>query len=366
MNEDGAGSARPVRLGIIGCGKVLSGPYRPVLGGLLDEGSAELAVACDLQPEREAFVRGAFGAERFTTDHSEVIAADDVDVVLVLTPPATHATLATQALAAGKHVLVEKPVALSLDDAKRVRDVAATSPGHLVCAPFVELSPTYRAIHDLVAAGRIGRVLTARAIYGWAGPDWGPWFYRGDGGGPMFDLGVYNLTTLTGLIGPVRAVAAMSGIAVPTRLVDGERITVEVDDNFQVLLDFGDAVFAVLTTGFTIQQLRTPAVELYGSTGTIQMLGADWQPAGYELWENQVGAWTLVDEAAPDWQYADGLRHLVEAIRAGVPPVLRPDHAVHVLEIMLLALQAGRDGRTHRLTTTFDRVDTTPPAVPAR
>jgi predicted dehydrogenase len=364
MSEGRPVSGDPIRLGIIGCGKVLSGPYRPVLSGLLAEGSAELVVACDMQPEREAFVRETFEAKRFTTDHREVVAADDVDVILVLTPPSTHAALAIEALTAGKHVLVEKPVALSLDDAQHVLGIASTSPGHLVCAPFVELSPTFRAMHDIVRAGRIGKVLSARAIYGWAGPDWGPWFYRGDGGGPMFDLGVYNLTTLTGLMGPVRRVAAMSAIAIPTRLVDGAPITVEVDDNFQVLLDFGDSVFAVLTTGFTIQQLRTPAIELYASTGTIQMLGADWQPAGHELWENEIGAWTLVEETAPEWKYADGLRHLVESIRAGVPPILRPDHAVHVLEIMLLALQAGRDGRTHETTTSFERQHPSPSQEP--
>jgi hypothetical protein len=96
------------------------------------------------------------------------------------------------------------------------------------------------------------------------------------------------------------------------------------------------------------------------------MLGADWQPAGYELWENEVGAWTLVEETAPDWKYADGLRHLVESIQAGVPPMLRPDHAVHVLEIMLLAVQAGRDGRTFQTTTNFDPVDVAALSVPGR
>ena len=92
----------------------------------------------------------------------------------------------------------------------------------------------------------------------------------------------------------------MSGIAVPERIVDGARLVPDVDDNFQLVLDHGDGVFSSLTTGFTIQQLRTPALELYGSTGTIQMLGADWQPDGFELWENAVGAWTLMPESAPD------------------------------------------------------------------
>jgi predicted dehydrogenase len=346
-------TTRPVRLGIIGCGRVLSGPYRPVLDRLLANEAVEITVACDTVPEREAFVRDTFGAKHFTPNHREVIDAADVDVVLVLTPPTSHSALVIEALEAGKHVLVEKPVALEMSDAKRVLKAWRAGPGHLVCAPFTTLSPTYKAIADVVRGGRIGRILTARSIYGWAGPDWGKWFYTGAGGGPLFDLGVYNLTTLTGLIGPVTRVAAVSGIAVPRRTVDGDEIEPDVDDNFQLVLDHGDGVLSTLTTGFTIQALRTPALELYGQTGTVQMLGADWQPDGFELWENEVGAWTLYPETDPGWLYADGLGHLVNAIRSGTEPTLQPEHAVHVLEVMLLAKESGRDGLTRELTTTF-------------
>jgi predicted dehydrogenase len=346
-------TTRPVRLGIIGCGRVLSGPYRPVLDRLLADEAVEITVACDTVAEREAFVRDTFGAKRFTANHREVIEAADVDVVLVLTPPTSHAALVIEALEAGKHVLVEKPVALEMSDAGRVLEAWRAGPGHLVCAPFTTLSPTYRAIEGLVRGGRIGRILTARSIYGWAGPDWGKWFYTGAGGGPLFDLGVYNLTTLTGLLGPVKRIAAVSGIAVPRRTVDGDEIEPDVDDNFQLVLDHGDGVLSTVTTGFTIQALRTPALELYGETGTVQMLGADWQPDGFELWENEVGAWTLYPETDPGWLYADGLGHLVSAIRSGTEPTLQPEHAVHVLEVMLLAKGSGRDGLTRDLTTTF-------------
>jgi predicted dehydrogenase len=347
---------RPVRLGIIGCGRVLSGPYQPVLERLLVDGKAEVTVACDVVAEREAFVRDTVGAKRFTSNHREVLVAPEVDVVLVLTPPTSHAALAIEGLEAGKHVLVEKPIALTMSDAGRVLEAWRAGSGHLVCAPFTTLSPTYQAIARLVQDSRIGRILTARSIYGWAGPDWGKWFYTGAGGGPLFDLGVYNLTTLTGVVGPVKRVAALSGIAVPRRTVDGDEIEPDVDDNFQLVLDHGDGVLSTLTTGFTIQALRTPALELYGETGTVQMLGADWQPDGYELWENDLGAWTLYPETDPDWLYADGLGHLVDAIRSGVAPTLQPEHAVHVLEVMLLAKQAGRDGLTRDVTTTFTPV----------
>src|SRR3712207_8783523 len=97
--------------------------------------------------------------------------------------------------------------------------------------------------------------LSARARDGWAGPDWSRRFYE-PGGGALFDLGVYNGTSLCGFFGPARRVTAMTGVAIPERIVDGERVAVRAGDNAHVLLDFGDARFAVVSTGFTIQKYR--------------------------------------------------------------------------------------------------------------
>ena len=174
----------------------------------------------------------------------------------------------------------------------------------------------------------------ARGRYGWSGPWWNDWFYR-DGGGPLFDLAVYNFTTLTGWLGPVRRVMAMCGTAVRERPVNGRPVPVQVEDSAQVLLDFGDALFAVVTSGYTIQQYRSPALELYGTDGTIQMLGDDWDPDGYELWQNQAGCWQVFKETDPGWPWTDGLRHVVECARRGTRPRVTPEHALHVLEVVL-------------------------------
>jgi predicted dehydrogenase len=203
-----------------------------------------------------------------------------------------------------------------------------------------------------VRAGDVGRLLSARARYGWSGPWWGEWFYR-PGGGALFDLGVYNLTALCALFGPVRRVAALTGVAIPERVVDGRRINVEAEDNAQLLLDFGESRFAAVTTGFTIQKYRSPAVEVYGSEGTIQLLGDDWAPEGWELWRNEDGYWQHHLESDPRWQWTDGLLHLVDCVESGRPPVTRPEHAYHVLEVMLAAQAAGRDGVAREIESGF-------------
>jgi predicted dehydrogenase len=103
-----------------------------------------------------------------------------------------------------------------------------------------------------------------------------------------------------------------------------------------------------------MQQYRSPCIEVYGSSGTIQMLGDDWDPEGYELWQNEVGAWQVYAETDPGWPWASGLEHLVECVRQGTRPLITPEHACHVLEIMLVAQESARDGQTHRLETDFE------------
>lgn len=343
--------AAPVRIGIIGCGSVMQRPYMNVFKQLRLEDKVEGIVLCDVKEERRALV-DQLGFQRFTTDYEEVIAADDVDAVLVLTSMQQHGPITKAAVQAGKHVLVEKPMSSDLDEAAEIVALAKDSPGYMIPAPHVVLSPTYQAIWRHIHSGDIGKPYMARGLYGWAGPTWGKWFYQ-PGGGSLFDLGVYNVVTLTGLLGPVQRVTGMVGTAVPQRMVEGEMMDVQADDNAHVLLDFGEAVYAVVTTGFTIQNYRAPAIEVYGSEGTIQMMGDDWDPDGYELWQNKVGAWQVYEETAPNWPWADGLRHLVDCIQTGQKPIITPEHGYHVLEVMLKAQAAGKDGHARTIDSTF-------------
>jgi predicted dehydrogenase len=345
-------SSGPVRVGIVGCGNVMDGAYMPALEKLRHEGWVQLTGATHTSEAGARDVLGKWRIPRYFQSHRELCESADVDLVVILTPMKQHGSIAKEALRHRKHVLVEKPMAVSLAEAGDLLKIAKKSKKFLVCAPFVTLSPTFQIIRQRVSAGDIGKVCLARARYGWSGPDWAEWFYRA-GSSSIFDLAVYSITSLTGILGPVKRVTAMTGIAQTSRLVKGRKIKVAVEDNAQVLLDFGNAMFAVVTSGFTMQKYRSPAFELYGTSGTIQMLGDDWAPEGYELWQNSVGAWQTYYETDPHWQWTAGLKHLVECIREGREPEVGPDHAYHVLEIMLAAQAAGRIGKAQRIESTF-------------
>jgi predicted dehydrogenase len=341
-----------VRLGVVGCGRVFSGPYMRLIEPLQAQGRVEVTAVCDTNAESRRTAADRLGLDPGIAHYRDVVQADDVDLVCVFTSMLEHGPITLAGLEAGKHVLVEKPMATTLEEADALLEAAETNPGILVCAPHILLSPAYQALHRRVLGGEIGRVLSARARYGWAGPWWGPWFYR-HGGGALFDLGIYNVTSLCGLIGPARRVTAMTGVVIPERVVDGAPVRVEAEDTAHVLIDFGESVFAVVTTGFTMQRYRSPAIELYGSEGTIQLLGDDWAPEGLELWRNDVGAWQLFPDPDPGWPWTDGLRHLVECIETGAPTITRPEHAYHALEIILAAQAAGADGRAREIRSGF-------------
>ncbi len=321
--------------------------YVPHIRRLNLEGApCEIVIACDLRPGKSERARG-WGIPTFTTDHREVLARPDVDVVLILTLMQSHGQLTRDALNAGKHVLVEKPMSMDLAEAAELVALAKASKGHLVCAPHVPLSATYQDMWRHIHNGDIGRPLTARGFYGWVGPDWDPFFDQ-PGGGPMFDLGVYNIATLTGLLGPARRVMAMTGIAIPERIGNTQKMTVQTDANFQLLLDFGNQCFRVVTTGFTIQRCDVPGIAVYGTEGTIYMLSDDWDPHGYKLWRNKDGFWQDHTSRAR-WQWTDRIRDLMQVVQQGRKPV----NAYHVPEIMVKSMESGRTGQALPILSTF-------------
>ena len=131
---------------------------------------------------------------------------------------------------------------------------------------------------------------------------------------------------------------------------------VRAEDNAHVLIDFGDARFAVVTTGFTMQRYRSPAIELYGTHGVLQMLGDDWAPEGYELWRNDAARLGAAPGGRPDVAVDRRPAPPRRVHRdAAQQPVTRPEHAYHALEIMLAAQAAGADGGRARSAATSPR-----------
>jgi predicted dehydrogenase len=145
-------------IGVIGCGSVFSGPYAGMIESLRARDRVHVSAVYDVVAQRGREAAARFGVDPGLAGVDAVIAHDDVDIVVILTSMNEHGPLAKAALSAGKHVLVEKPMATSLEQAAELVELAAHARGQLVCAPHILLSPTFRAIHRAVREGRIGRL----------------------------------------------------------------------------------------------------------------------------------------------------------------------------------------------------------------
>ena len=331
-----------LRLSILGAGNVAESYIRQIRRLREDGVDVELVAICGRRAEPAAQLAARFGIARHGTDFSALLASDDIDGVVILTPMQSHEEHVRLTLQAGKHVLVEKTMAGTASEARALVNLAEDRHLCLMSAPFTVLSPVFRDAHRRISSGEIGTINSCRALYGWAGPDWAPWFHEADAGA-LRDLGVYGLTTLTGLLGPVRTVFA-HGQEAPR---DGA-----APANLHVSLAFASGCIGVLTTGFGLQKYRTPGIEVYGSKGTLQFAGQDWDPQGLDVWTQDSGCWKSY-ETPFAWPWTDGVRAFCASIISEKQPEIHPSHALHVLEIIDQALASVRSRRMEELRSSF-------------
>lgn len=320
----------------------MQGPYMELVNKMVFKKLVKVKSLSDINYSFYPILKKRFEFENFYTNYKNILEDPSIDVVLILTSMNEHASIAKHALLNDKHVLVEKPMATNMKELNELYGVAKKSKKILLPAPFVILSPTYQAIDGEIKSNSIGNISLARARYGWAGPSWGEWYYR-TGGGPLFDLGVYNITTLTGLLGPVKNLVAKSSLSKSHRIINGKKVKAKTNDNFQIMLEFKSGCIGVVTTGFTMQQYNSPAVELYGADGTIQMLGDDWEPKGYEIWRNSRSSWEYYKTPYANWPWASGFTHLIECLIKKNKPLVQLDHAYHVNEIMIKIYESSKN-----------------------
>jgi predicted dehydrogenase len=343
----------PVRVGFLGAGNVLPA-YLQVLDRLVPRGLAEAGPVCVRRPEARAALAARRPALPLVPRVEDVLA--DADVVVILTPPATHAELAQAALERGRHVVLEKPAGLSRAEAEPAFRLARERGLHLLAAPFVQLAPTFRALWSRVAAGELGRVHSARGLYGNAGSTWAGWYHDARLG-PLAEAGIYNLKSLALLAGPVAEVAALQATAEPVRPIVGERVAGGPDVVHAILRHREGALSSVVASQ-AVQAYRRPGLELYGTAGTANLLGDDWDPQGFELWRNDRGAWELHEPLDATWLWADGLRELVAALRAGRAPLTSAELDLHLLDVLDAARASAADGgRAAPVTSGFAPLD---------
>jgi predicted dehydrogenase len=373
--------AAQLRAAVVGCGIVTTRDILPNLQRPEVRERLVVQAVCDLMAERSAMAAERFGVPEHFADYRELIARDDIDVVLVATPIPAHAAVATAAAAAGKHVYVQKTMTVTVAEADELIAAARARGVKVVASPGQhlrpDLGPHLATLRDLISGGAIGRVRWGTAQGGMRHEDEGArfvgddpltnvdpsWYYQ-PGGGPLRDVSVYNLHTITWLLGPARRVTAFSGVAAPVREFKGRRIDVAMDDNTAAVIDFGDNTFVMLQAQ-TVSQAHGPGLELGAERGSIVFASG-----GFRVYErtDEIGTWgrgeRLLAEGqpipkAPGEERNYGLHiladimHLVDCIAEDRRPSASAEHARHVIEIIEGIYESARAGRAVELNTTF-------------
>ncbi len=352
-----AQSRHRIRTGVIGCGSV-SHSYLPVL---TECPYVEVVSLCDIRPER-----ARQQAQRFKVAHhyphiDGMLAGEPFEFLVNLTDMQEHERLNRQALAAGKHVWSEKPIANSLRAGQELLSAARQKQLRLWGAPITVQSPQFAFMARTLGQGALGRVAAAHADYGHEGPNWSSFFYE-KGGGSMPDLMVYNLTSLTGLLGPAKHVTAMLSIVTPERdITEKGRIKVTEEDNAMVLLEHGNGVISHVQSGFNYfnphghdgsgEQRHT--ITIVGSRGFMGMVGYDWAPLGVDLATHEQPQLKRHATDTKGYVWQQGAALAAECLATGRELLTTPEHALHVLEIMTAARKSQATGKRIKLASTF-------------
>ncbi|MGW2398946.1 Gfo/Idh/MocA family protein [Kitasatospora sp. NPDC001664] len=349
----------PLRVGVVGAGKI-SGVY---LDALTRQPETTVTAVADLDPARAGAAAARAGARATTV--AELCAAEDVDLVLNLTVPAAHAEVALRAIAAGKHVYGEKPLAATTGQARAVLAAAEAAGVRVGCAPDTVLGAGTQTARALLDAGEIGTPFAATAFMTTPGhelwhPD--PEFYYRPGGGPLYDMGPYHLSALVTLLGPVRRVTGLAATPRPEREVAtgpraGARFRSEVPTHLTGLLEHRGGAVSTLLMSFEVWAARLPHIEVYGTAGSLSVPDPNEFDGPVALHRAGATGWEPVAPPAGEYGAArgHGVADLARSLAAGTPHRASAGLALHVLDVMECLTAAAATGSPVEVGTTCER-----------
>jgi predicted dehydrogenase len=365
MTPKKARDTRKIKVGIVGCGNI-SPIYFKNITSVFEV--LDVVACCDIIGDRAKAKTDEFKGV-VACVNEELYSHPDVDIILNITPPKTHAEVSLAAIKAGKTVHSEKPLATNREDAKKILKAAAAKGVRVGCAPDTFLGGGLQTCRKLIDDGWIGEPIGATAFMMGRGPEsWHPepFIFYQVGAGPMLDVGVYYVTALVSLLGPVKRVTSSARITFPERLITsqphfGTKIKVEMPTFVAGVMDFASGAVASIVTSFDVWKSTLPRIEIYGTEGALLVPDP-----------NTFGGPVKVMRPGGEWSdiplthgYAEnsrglGLADLAYGLRSGRPHRASGQMAYHVLDVMLGFNDASAKGEHVNIQSDCER----PAALP--
>ncbi|MGB0607044.1 MAG: Gfo/Idh/MocA family protein [Paracoccaceae bacterium] len=379
---------KPFRIGLIGTGRI-SDIY---IQNCSKFDELEIVSCGSLDAEESKKKAQVYGIPTVQSPE-EILADPNVDCILNLTIPASHAAVTLQALEAGKHVYSEKPIATDILDCRRILNLARSKNLKVGNAPDTFFGGRWQTVRKLLDQQVIGKPTGVMAFAGTHGVERhhpNPDFYYQTGGGPLLDLGPYYLTAMVFLLGPILKVSGMARKTFDQRMIEngnryGEKIDVEVDTHSLSMLEFQNGTIGSMTLSFDIWDSETPRFEIYGEDGTICIPDPDpvhganifqgpvlYRTRSESRWEFQPrpkdrGDWLVAENTHGFNQDSRGvgLLDLYYAVRDDRTVRASAELAAHVSEVMHGILDAPSQSGFVAINSTCDVPEILPENFPA-
>ncbi|MUT68656.1 Gfo/Idh/MocA family protein [Paenibacillus sp. NEAU-GSW1] len=349
-----------LKVGIIGTGNISS--------AYLNNGSQfesmEIVACADLDVARAEAKAEEFGIRGCSVE--AMLADPDIKLIINLTIPQAHASVCLQALEAGKHVYVEKPFAVTREEAQEVLALAEKKGLLVGSAPDTFLGGGIQTSIKLIEDGWIGTPIGATAFMMSGGHEtWhpSPEFYYQKGGGPMFDMGPYYITALVAMLGPISRVTGSARKSFAQRTITsqpkyGQQVEVEVPTHVAGILDFAAGPIGTLLTSFDVKGGSVlPRIEVYGSAGTLQVPDPNTFDGPVRLCRAGSREWVDIPLAYGFTENCRGIgaADMAQAILTGRKQRASGELAYHVLEAMHGFHDASEQGVHYAMKSTCEK-----------
>lgn len=358
------------RVAVIGCGMFANGQYFP---NIAKEANAECVAAVDIVEERAIKACEKYNIPNHYKSVYELIEKCDFDIAIDAASIQAHHEINMAVLAARKHLISQKPAAPTVEQLTEQIEMARAKKVKFVCVPIHPMRYDLNIAKQMMKDGTIGDPYYVKCNLSHGGPEYfqyrdadPSWFFE-PGAGALVDMGVHGLQIVTSLFGPAKRLACMAKVTTPVREVrsgayNGKQIKADMlPDQYVITLDFGENRMAVVDTGFAQKASRAPQLEIFGDRGTIAVTKAymtnpipdvyiDCPEKGIRGW---ISPFQWVNPPKKLISQCCCLRDLIESIENDTEPVLSPEHARHVLEIMCKIPEAIETGAAVNLKTSF-------------
>ncbi len=369
----------PVKVGLVGLGVLSQSALIPHFMEADTKEKLDLVAVCDLNEERARSVAEKYQVPEFYTNIEEMLQKADIEATLICTPSMTLYENAIKTLNAGKHVYIQKTIATRAEKAQEIFELAKRKNLVAVASPEQMLNPARQMAKQMIEDGAIGPVFWALCITDHPGPQFEEdrlgdtvtdkidpsWWFKKNAG-PVFNMSVYSLHSITGILGPAKRVTAVSGQRLPSREWKGNRIDVEADDNTLMLLDFGDNVFSVVSgcTAYPGKSVSWGHLSIFGATGAIEIYSNyPTEPNFANVVENVGHEPIVISDFSPyipenhmkikfPFIFAD-IMHFLDCVVQDKLPEGYCDQATHVVEIIEKAYLSAQSRQSQSLETTF-------------